>query len=339
MTSSSIPVVHVGLGPLGIRLLRLMAERPVFSLTGAVDVNPALVGKDVADLSGNEVFRGTTVTDALPPIAQPGRAVAILTTVSTVAQIQPQIEACLNAGYHMVTTCEELTFPWHIHPERSACIDKLAREKGLSILAAGVNPGFMMDFLPQALTAISHRVDKIAIERFQDATPRRLPFRQKVGVGLSQEAFKKRVADGSLRHVGLEESMYLIAAQFGWKLERTEEFIEPVIAQQDYCQGDVSVHQGDVSGVMQTGRAYRGDEEVLTLLFKAAVGLENPHDKIVIAGDPSFESVIAGGIGGDVATCSIVLNACRAIIVARPGLRTMTEVPGISWYEAWNQQQ
>lgn len=191
----------------------------------------------------------------------------------------------------------------------------------------------MMDFLPQTLTAISHRVDNITIERFQDASLRRLPFQKKVGVGLPLEVFRRRVADGSLRHVGLEESMHFIAAQFGWKLERTEDDIQPVIAGREYSRGGAAVRQGEVLGVMQTGRGYRKGEEVLTLLFKAAAGLENPRDKIVVTGEPSFTSEIAGGIGGDVATCSILLNACRAIRNAQPGLRTMAEVPGISWFE------
>lgn len=333
MNFETLPVVHVGLGPLGLRLLQLMAERPAFELAGALDVNPALIGQDVAALTEKEAFRGVTVTDTLPPVAQAGRAVALVTTVSSVAKIQPQIEMCLRAGYHVVTSCEELVYPWQRHSKIASAIDALARDMKLAVLGTGVNPGFMMDFLPQTLTAISHRVDNLTIERFQDASLRRLPFQKKVGIGLTQEQFQQRVADGSLRHVGLEESLHLIAAQFGWQLERTEDVIEPVIAQQDYSHGELTVRRGEVLGVMQTGRGYHNGKESLTLLFKAAAGLENPRDKITVTGEPSFTSLISGGIGGDVATCSILLNACRAIRNARPGLRTMTEVPGISWFE------
>jgi 4-hydroxy-tetrahydrodipicolinate reductase len=333
MPNSSIPLVHVGLGPLGIRLLQLMAERPVFSLTGAVDINPDLFGQDVAHLTGKSQFSGIAVNDSLPNSEIPGQAVAILTTVSAITRIERQIKECLHAGYHVVTTCEELAYPWRQNVSISKTIDDLAREKNLAVLGTGINPGFMMDFLPQVLTAISSRVDKITIERFQDASLRRIPFQKKVGTGLSPEAFKQRVVDGSLRHVGLEESLHFIAQQLGWKLDRTEDSVVPIVAKHTYQHEDVIIAKGDCLGVSQTGRGYRDGKEVLTLLFKAAAGLTNPHDKISITGDPTFESIIPGGIGGDDATCSILLNACRAIRRANPGLRTMAEVPGISWFD------
>lgn len=333
MQNSSIPVVHVGLGPLGIHLLQLMAERPVFSLIGAVDIRPDLLEQDIAHLTGKSQISGITVNNSLPKSEIPGQAVAILTTVSTIPRIEGQIKDCLNAGYHVVTTCEELAYPWRQTVNISKSIDALAREKNLAVLGTGINPGFMMDFLPQALTAISNRVDKITIERFQDASLRRVPFQKKVGVGLSPEAFEQRVVDGSLRHVGLEESIHFIAHQMGWKLDRTEDSIAPIVAEQTYQNDEITIAKGDCLGVSQTGRGYRDGTEVVTLLFKAAAGLQNPHDKISITGDPSFESVIPGGIGGDDATCSILLNACRAIRHANPGLRTMAEVPGISWFD------
>ena len=68
-----------------------MTEPPAFVLTGAVDVNPVLIGKDVASLTERTALRGVAVTNTLPHVAQPGRAVALVPTVSTVTQIQPQI--------------------------------------------------------------------------------------------------------------------------------------------------------------------------------------------------------------------------------------------------------
>ena len=310
-----------------------MAQRPAFHLEAAVDVRAELIGQDVGALTGNEKYSGISVQSTLPPAPVAGASIAVLTTVSTLQAIQSQIENCLNAGYHVVTTCEELSYPWQRDAQASAAIDELARAKGLGVLGTGVNPGFMMDFLPQALTAICQRVDHIIVERFQDASTRRVPFQKKVGVGLTPTQFQAKKDDGSLKHVGLEESMHLIASQLGWKLDRTEDIIEPVLAETEYENGEVKIPAGDALGVMQTGRGFRDGKEVITLLFKAAAGLENPRDKIIIEGDPSFESVIPGGINGDNATCSILLNACRAISNARPGLRTMAEVAGISWFD------
>jgi 4-hydroxy-tetrahydrodipicolinate reductase len=332
MISNSVSITHIGLGPLGIALLQAIAQRPVFRLEHAVDVNPALVGQDVGELTGCSALSGIRVQNELPPAPQPGQSVAILTTVSTLRAVAPQIEKCLNAGYHVVTSCEELSHPWQRDEKISAAIDALAKERGLAVLGTGVNPGFVMDFLPLSLTGICHQVDHILVERFQDAFIRRVPFQKKIGVGLSPTEFQQRIDDGSLRHVGLEESMRMIAAQLGWKLDRVEDNIEPIIAQHRITSGYTTVEAGQAAGVKQTGRGFAGETEVLTLLFQAAVGLEAPHDRIVVSGQPGFESKIAGGINGDLATCSVLLNASRAIRDAKPGLRTMNEVPGISWF-------
>jgi len=332
-----IPIVHIGLGPLGIKLLELMAERKTaFQLCAAVDINPEIKGKSVSDLTGRAEYSGVVVSGDIPSAASCRDSpdpVAILTTVSTLAAISPQITACLNAGYHVVSTCEELAFPSHQNLKLSHAIDETAKQNGRAVLGTGVNPGFMMDFLPQALTAVSHRVDRVVVERFQDASLRRLPFQKKVGGGLSVEEFAKRKKDGSLRHVGLEESMHLIAAQFGWELERTEDMIEPVVAQDDFQNSQTVIPAGHCLGVSQTGRGYRMGREVITLHFKASLGLPNPFDRIVIEGEPRIESVILGGISGDIATCSIALNACRTIRKLSPGLKTMGEIPAISWFE------
>lgn len=49
-----------------------------------------------------------------------------------------------------------------------------------------------------------------------------------------------------------------------------------------------------------------------------------------IKGTPSFSSEINGGINGDIATCSIIINAIKSILNAPAGLQTMADigVPG-----------
>ena len=52
------------------------------------------------------------------------------------------------------------------------------------------------------------------------ARTRRLPFQQKIGSGLNKEQFAQKVKDGSVRHVGLAESVQMIADSMGWKLDK-----------------------------------------------------------------------------------------------------------------------
>jgi 4-hydroxy-tetrahydrodipicolinate reductase len=109
-------------------------------------------------------------------------------------------------------------------------IDRAARARKVRVLSTGVNPGFAMDALALALTAPCARVDRVAVTRVVDAGTRRLPLQRKVGAGLNLNQFRRAMTEGSVRHVGLLESVHMIAAGLGWKLDRVEETLEPAIA-------------------------------------------------------------------------------------------------------------
>jgi 4-hydroxy-tetrahydrodipicolinate reductase len=70
---------------------------------------------------------------------------------------------------------------------------------------------------------------------------------------------------------------------------------------------------------------------VITLVFKAAVGEPNPHDRILIEGTPDIDMTIKDGINGDIATCAITANAIPAVIKAPAGLKTMANIETISY--------
>lgn len=252
-------------------------------------------------------------------------------TVSDLVRIESQIVEAVTAGAHVVTTCEELAYPWVRDPKLAARLDQLAKNKGRSILGTGVNPGFLMDFLPTTLTGLCHQVDSVLVERHQNASNRRLPFQNKIGAGLTPEAFEKKFQEGSLRHVGLEESIHFIASQLGWKLDRAEDVLEPILATSEVKTEHFSVPEGHALGVRQIGTGYRNGEKAIRLDFRAALELPDPRDRIVIEGQPRIDSTIAGGVQGDIATCSITLNACRRIQNATPGLHHMSSLPGFSW--------
>jgi 4-hydroxy-tetrahydrodipicolinate reductase len=203
---------------------------------------------------------------------------------------------------------------------------------GVACLGTGVNPGFLMDFLPAVLTAVCGRVDQVRVLRFQDAAARRVPFQKKIGAGLTPDEFRAKASEGVLRHVGLVESMDFIAARLGWVLDRRSESLEPVIATEEIGTGYVPIRPGMARGVEQIGRGFIGSDEVITLHFRAAVGEPRSFDRIIIDGEPRLDATLDGGVNGDTATCAIVLNAIRSVASAPPGLRTMADVWPPSFY-------
>lgn len=329
---ATISVVQIGLGPIGNRVTEYLSERRGLELVAAVDLDPAKVGRDAGEIAGLEPL-GVKVTSDLAEALAKRPKVAVLTTTSKLEAATEQMLPLLEARCHVVSTCEELSYPWRTREDLARRIDEAAKAAGVAVLGTGVNPGFLMDFLPVVLSGVCRDVRTVTVERIQNAQFRRLPFQKKIGAGLAPDEFKRREAEGTLRHVGLTESMHLIAAAFGWELSRTEDILEPVIAEHDVATASFTVKAGQALGVSQTGRGFVGRKEVISLVFRASIGQENPRDRIIIDGDPMMEAVIPGGVNGDVATCAITVNAIPAVCRAESGLRTMLDMPPATFFE------
>ena len=326
-------VIQVGLGALGRMLTPHLLRRRGLELAGAVDLDPGLKGRDVGEVAGLGEKVGVVVCDTLEGALAGREAEAgVVTTVSSLREARPQIEALVARQVNVVSSCEELSYPWETAPEASAELDRRAKEAGVSVLGTGVNPGFLMDLLPIALTAICAEVRKITVLRYQEARERRLPFQRKIGVGLTRDEFEEKKAAGRLRHVGLTESMQMIARRMGWRLERVEETIGPVVAGREVASEEIKVGAGMVSGVHQVGAGYVDGEERIRLEFRACLGEEEVQDTVVIEGEPGMRFGIPGGVNGDMATCAMLTNAIPAVVAAAPGLRTMADMAPVSWF-------
>ena len=181
------------------------------------------------------------------------------------------------------------------------------------------------------MTAVCQRVDSVKVSRLQDASFRREPFQRKIGAGLELEVFESLVAEKKIRHVGLAESIHLIGDALGWELDRVEDIISPVIAETPVESKLIKVPAGGVAGVQQIGKGVVNGEEKITLAFRAAIGEPDPADTIEILGDPNIKSTVEGGVNGDVGTCAITINAVKQVIRSQPGLKTMADIPLVSF--------
>ena len=194
-------------------------------------------------------------------------------------------------------------------------------------MGTGVNPGFVMDALPIMLTGVCERVDAIRIDRVQDARVRRLPFQQKIGAGLTVAEFEARVVEGTVRHVGLTESVAMIADALGWKVPTITDTIRPKVAEARVSSDFMTVEAGLVCGLLQDGIGYTEDDTpVITLHMEAYLGAPESYDAVEITGHPNLMSRVQGGFHGDVATHSITVNTIPKILTAPPGLRTMRDM-------------
>lgn len=329
----NINVLQVGLGPLGVKIGQFIGTRKKLQIIGAVDTNPDIIGQDIGEFLGGKPSSIPVSSHISEVAGLESVDIAILSTVSDLERIIDQIEVLLDFSIPIVSSCEELTYPWHQKSESLVRLDKKAKEKGVAILSTGVNPGFLMDALPTMMTAVCQDVKAVLVNRFQDAQFRRVPFQKKIGAGLNLAQFEERKKNGSLRHVGLTESMHFIAHSLGWELDDTEDVISPVIAKEDVMTTAMQIKKGDAMGVRQEGKAFVKGEEKIKLIFEAAVGSGKSYDEIILTGSPDIKLKIENGVNGDIATCAIILNAIPEVLKATPGIKTMADISLVSF---WN---
>lgn len=293
---------------------------------GAADITNA--GKDLGVVLGLPKKLRLRVEGDLGRLLRKTKAdVAVLSTASSLRDVKPQIAALVQKGLHVVTTCEELAFEI---PARHAAfreLDAIARKKKVSILGTGVNPGYVMDALALFLTAPCATVSRVSVTRVVDASTRRLPLQRKVGAGLNIAQFNRAKTEGSVRHVGLVESVHMIASSLGWKLDRVEETLEPAIAPRDLDTAWLRIPAGNAAGIKQYARGYRGEELLVSLDLQMYVGAESPRDHVLIDGVPPIDMTIAGGVAGDSATAAITVNSIPKLLAARAGFVTMRDLP------------
>jgi 4-hydroxy-tetrahydrodipicolinate reductase len=320
-------VLHIGLGPIGAGIVKQVSARKGLTIVGAVDIDPEKAGRDLGDVCGVGRRLRVKVTDDITRTIKATKPdVAVLCTSSSLKKVWPEFEAVLKLKVPIVSTTEELAYPVKSNGAVARKIDALAKRSRVAVLGTGVNPGFVMDALPIALTAVCERVDAIEVDRVQDARIRRLPFQQKIGAGMTREQFMEKVRGGSVRHVGLAESISMIGDALSWRLDRVTDEIQPKIAMARVTSEFMTVEAGQVCGLIQDGVGYRKGEPIIKLHMEAYLGAPESYDAVRVTGHPSLHMKIAGGVHGDVATASIAVNSIPKVVDADPGLRTMRDM-------------
>jgi 4-hydroxy-tetrahydrodipicolinate reductase len=311
---------------------RHVVERAGVELVGGVDIDPAKVGKDVGEAIGLGHPLGFAVVGKLAQLLPRTEADAVIHTTSSYFDLfKDQIVEILEAGLDVVSTAEELSFPWLAHPKAAAEVDAVAKRAGKTVLGTGVNPGFIMDALPLSVTAICQRVDRVEVTRVINASTRRGPFQAKIGSGMTVADFEAKMTQGRMGHVGLPESVGMVLDTLGRKLARYESEVEPVVADRLVKTDYFEVQPGHVMGLKQVARGYTDEGEFMTLTFIAALEAGEDGDTIKITGKPDLE-VKLKGTNGDIATVAIAVNAVRRVKEAAPGLFTMRDLPIVT---AW----
>jgi 2,4-diaminopentanoate dehydrogenase len=323
-----IRVVQYGLGPIGASIARLMRSKEQIDIVAAIDNDPAKAGRDLGEFLGApDAPWGVLISPQASSVFSKPADLVVHSTSSYLPIVMDQLLECIGAGCCVVSTCEELAYPFRKHPELSKTLDQAAIEEGVAIVGTGVNPGFVMDKLVLTLSAVSQKIESARAIRIVDASKRRLPLQKKIGAGMTPDEFKQQVAAGVIKHHGLPESIAMVADGLGIHLDDITETIEPMIADEIVKTEYLEVAPGQVTGVHQIGRGTAGGQEKIFMELKMYVGAKNPADTVELKGEPNLTLTIPGGTHGDVATAAVAVNAIPTILAANAGLRTSRDLP------------
>lgn len=324
---SALRVVSFGLGPIGLAAAKLALSKKSIQLVGAIDVDPAKVGRDLGDLLDLDDKVGIEVeSDAEAALRRLEPDVMLHCTASFMPAVKDQLLLAARCGVDVVSSTEELLVPDFQHAAIARELDEAATKAGISILGTGVNPGYAMDFLAVVASAVTFDVKSVKCVRVVDAATRRLPLQKKVGAGLTKGEFDKQMATGKFGHIGMRESVVLLGRGLGFAIDKIEQSVEPVLAAEDHKTPFLTVKEGQVAGIRNHGYGYVGKELVLHLDLAMYVGAPDPRDEVILESTPPIHVKFQGGIAGDQATAAILVNNLHGVAAAKPGLRTVLDV-------------
>jgi len=325
-----LKVILYGVGSIGSQIARLLLRKKGFRIVGAIDASPEKIGKDLGEVIGAEETLGVSVSgDSENLLSNVDAEIALHATSSFLKDAYPQLVQLIKHDVNVISTCEELSYPYVADESLAFNLDRLAKEHGVTVLGTGVNPGFLMDTLPITLSGVCQEVKHIKIERVIDAAKRRLPFQKKIGAGLTPEEFKEMIKKRMITgHVGLEQSIAMIADALGLDLQKIKvNPVKPVLAEKPVESREIKVERGRVAGLTQSACGLIDGKTFVTLVFKAYIGAEEECDSIIIEGTPNINHQITPCVHGDLATAAILVNSIPKVINATPGLKTMKDLP------------
>jgi 2,4-diaminopentanoate dehydrogenase len=321
--SGRVPVVVMGLGHIGQAICRAALVSEEVDLVGAVDNAPALAGASLGEVLG---LASTLRVSATLSGKTPRDSVLLHATGSRLEAVLEELLEAVRQGHPVVSTCEELSFPFLRHPELAQRLDKAAQRAGVSVVGTGVNPGFVFDRLVATLGQTVGPVRHVHGTRSVDAATRREAFQRKVGAGLTEAAFHVLAEEDAIGHVGLLESAALCALGLGLDCDDFEEELLPLLAEEDFPGSPIKVAKGQVAGVHQTVVGLEDGQERVRLELTLAVGAQ-ALDRLVLDADTRLTVEVPGGIPGDSATAHLVVHAAPRLTAASPGLLTVLDLP------------
>lgn len=326
-----IRVVLCGVGGVGRNVARLLGARPGYRVASACTRNPQLADRDLGELAGVGPMGVTVTLDRDAAFGEPADVVVIATT-SFLKEVAADIRAGVEAGLNVVCTAEEMAFPWIVDAELTADLDRLARDRGRTVVGTGANPGFIYEAVALTLTGAAWDVERIRVRRVVNLSRFSATVLRRLGIGFLEAEFLAGVADGTIHgHVGFPQTVALLASRLGVGIERMDKLFEPLPAARPYELAALRIDGGQTAGFVQRALAVADGRPWFEAEFIGHVDPESagfqPEDVFEIDGYAPVRAVVRPGFNAQLTSAAAIANSLRRVVEGPPGILTVADLP------------
>ncbi|MGE0665063.1 MAG: hypothetical protein AB7O49_00780 [Sphingomonadales bacterium] len=337
-------VIQWSSGNVGRHAVRAVAERPDLKLVGMYVFSDKKAGQDAGEIAGIGKLGVKATNDIEKIVAMDADVVLHTALPSLVYGADPQADIdlfcrLLASGTNVITTVGYM-YPKIYGGKLNRKLEEACRKGGSTFHSTGLNPGWLGDLLPMAMTALSKRVDRIhvrEISNFQNYPSPEIMF-DMMGFGKTPARFKQDVGRYSFWLSGLfRESVQMVADALGVKLDEIREKTVRELASADLETASGLVRKGTVAGQHWKWSGMAGGEEVIihetVWRIHESVAPEWPKGdhSVVIEGEPRMQVNFEATWSSDIlqGTAMHAVNAIPYVCDAPSGVKTFLDLPWI----------
>jgi len=328
----NVKVIIWGLGSMGSGMADMLLKKKGVDIVGVVGRGDK-IGKSMYDyIKTPKGSRPDVIIMAPEDIKEKSADVVLLCTDSFTKKAFERMKLVLERKINVITCAEEMAYPKINSPEEAKKLDEIAKANGVSVVGSGINPGLIMDLLVIVMTGCCEEVDHIVARRVNSLSPFGPAVMEEQGIGISKEEFLDGVKTGKLSgHVGFPESIHMIADAIGWKIDKVEQSMEPIMTDVDRIAPHKTAKAGQTAGCAMKGFGYINGELKIEMDHPQQIEPEQAGvqtgDYVIIKGTPNINMINSPEVPGGIGTIAMCVNLIPHIINARPGLVTMIDLP------------
>jgi 4-hydroxy-tetrahydrodipicolinate reductase len=306
-------------------------------IVAASTLEEAAIGRPLHELADSGVDESPNVVGALEDVLAERPDVVVVSTGSFLPDVTGDVLACVEAGAHVVSPCEELAYPARLDPEIARKMDDAARTAGVAVLGTGISPGFLFDSILCAASGACWDVTAIRGRRVVDVVGFGQNIHLRLGIGYTTEEFERGHGEGTIAgHVGFPETIAMVCKRMGLELDSpVEQLFEPMIASTPAPTRYGAIEPGYTEGFVHRAIGRVGGRDLIQFelvlhLRPQAAGLQ-ATDTLELDGTHPVRLTFDPGMNPLLATAAMLVNSIPALFAFSPGLKSVVDLPSAAW--------